>query len=1074
MSRVKKMVWGLMIGAMCLSNAQDLPTIVPLSPNAAEITKYGEIPVGHFTGVPSIKIPIYTINEGSLTLPLSLNYHAGGNKVESVASWVGLGWSLGIIPSISRRVQGIPDERGGYFNKYMGYTIRDLIEESEVVVDEKTYNSFRNALVERFADSEPDIFYYNIIGESGKFFYNQEIEDFITSPKSNIKISRKDDNTFTIIDQNGVKYLFNITETSEVGTDNSIQNTWYASKIESYDKKGAIRITYQQERLLTKTLNVVTKYHYLGGHSGNGFPPNKDSIMNNNLSDVMVPDSILFENGYVKFNRSSNYREDLNGGKSLSNVSVFSKNNNLIKRYVFTHNYVNGGVSSGKTTHIIDDSYSRKWLFLDKVENYSNDSLKKLTHLFTYDKTTVPKSRRSAAQDYWGYYNGHDSNSDLIPTYYLPYSNTQISGADRKVNPKKSRFGILTKITYPTGGYTEFDFENNDASTDDLPSQYVNDYLVLSGDDYFNEDKIPNGIDTFSKTFTINNPPDKFLNNMGLAGGAYTNFEFSFPGCDLSSGKANPCARFTVSGANINTIDITVEGKTVYLPNGTYTMTASFYQPNFPNYQDFTFISEWQKMNPNQNDNKYAGGLRIKEIRNYAHPTAQPIIKKYKYVSDLNSTESSGDIFGFPGFNHSEEINFYKNPAVGGVSATKLLRIRSVANMQQINHSGSFVGYKKVYEEIHNSSETNLTEYQFSHQKDIISNRFPYPPPQSKEVFRGLLEKKLSYKKTPSGYKLIQKKSFEYSDLPYRLNYKIPQYSTGIKWGSLMVRIDGFSQCTTCLEYLNFAQNITPYHVLGGWNRIHSEETVNYYDDTVASTKVKYFYDNEDHLLKTRLETTDSQGNQIEQQNFYPQDLPNDFQTDKLIIQNRIGKPIANTINKINTNGNIRHILSKKTTFKYVNGLVLPNELKGLKGTDDLDSLEVLLTYHRYDSSANPLEVSQKDGMHTVYLYGYSKQYPIAKIENATFTEVASALGVSENALENFNETHIGQINGLRAQKSEWMITTYTHIPLVGVKTVTDPRGRRTNYEYDDFNRLKHIRGPNNEILEAYDYKYKK
>jgi hypothetical protein len=69
--------------------SQDLPKIVPLSPNAAEIAKYGEIPVGYFTGVPNIGIPIYTIKSGSLNLPLSLSYHAGGNKVESISSWVG-------------------------------------------------------------------------------------------------------------------------------------------------------------------------------------------------------------------------------------------------------------------------------------------------------------------------------------------------------------------------------------------------------------------------------------------------------------------------------------------------------------------------------------------------------------------------------------------------------------------------------------------------------------------------------------------------------------------------------------------------------------------------------------------------------------------------------------------------------------------------------------------------------------------------------------------------------------------------------------------------------------------------
>jgi len=99
--------------------AQDLPDIVPLSPNAASIAKYGEVPVGYFTGVPNIGIPIYTVSSGELSLPLSLSYHAGGHKVETTASWTGLGWSLGSIPSISRTVRGIPDEIG-FFTKYQG------------------------------------------------------------------------------------------------------------------------------------------------------------------------------------------------------------------------------------------------------------------------------------------------------------------------------------------------------------------------------------------------------------------------------------------------------------------------------------------------------------------------------------------------------------------------------------------------------------------------------------------------------------------------------------------------------------------------------------------------------------------------------------------------------------------------------------------------------------------------------------------------------------------------------------------------------------------------------------------
>ena len=60
------------------------------NPTASSFGKYGDIPVSHFTGVPNISIPIYTLQEGKLTLPISLSYHASGVKMAELASWVGL------------------------------------------------------------------------------------------------------------------------------------------------------------------------------------------------------------------------------------------------------------------------------------------------------------------------------------------------------------------------------------------------------------------------------------------------------------------------------------------------------------------------------------------------------------------------------------------------------------------------------------------------------------------------------------------------------------------------------------------------------------------------------------------------------------------------------------------------------------------------------------------------------------------------------------------------------------------------------------------------------------------------
>lgn len=63
---------------------------VMATPNAAALGKYGDIPVSLHTGVPDISIPITTLQEGPLSLNISISYHASGIKIAETASWAGL------------------------------------------------------------------------------------------------------------------------------------------------------------------------------------------------------------------------------------------------------------------------------------------------------------------------------------------------------------------------------------------------------------------------------------------------------------------------------------------------------------------------------------------------------------------------------------------------------------------------------------------------------------------------------------------------------------------------------------------------------------------------------------------------------------------------------------------------------------------------------------------------------------------------------------------------------------------------------------------------------------------------
>jgi len=86
------------------------------SPTAASLGKFGDIPVSLYTGVPDISIPLFTAKGRTLELPIVLKYHAGGIRVEEIAGWAGLGWTLEAGGAITRTVRGLVDESpGGYY-----------------------------------------------------------------------------------------------------------------------------------------------------------------------------------------------------------------------------------------------------------------------------------------------------------------------------------------------------------------------------------------------------------------------------------------------------------------------------------------------------------------------------------------------------------------------------------------------------------------------------------------------------------------------------------------------------------------------------------------------------------------------------------------------------------------------------------------------------------------------------------------------------------------------------------------------------------------------------------------------
>jgi hypothetical protein len=89
--------------------------IIPPSPQAASLGRYGNIPVNYYTGSPNIEIPLYTISGKYLNMPISLTYDANATQVGTLPSWTGLGWTLQTGGVITRTVIGNPDMDWNYY-----------------------------------------------------------------------------------------------------------------------------------------------------------------------------------------------------------------------------------------------------------------------------------------------------------------------------------------------------------------------------------------------------------------------------------------------------------------------------------------------------------------------------------------------------------------------------------------------------------------------------------------------------------------------------------------------------------------------------------------------------------------------------------------------------------------------------------------------------------------------------------------------------------------------------------------------------------------------------------------------
>ncbi|MFY0255831.1 hypothetical protein ACDQ55_17960 [Chitinophaga sp. 30R24] len=454
------------------SSAQDRMTkMTPPTPEASSITRYGVYPVSMYTGLPTIEIPLYNLQVRDFSLPISLGYHASGIRVNDMASFVGLGWNLNAGGVISRTVMGLPDESS------QGIFYRGIKRANQIGI--KDVEDIDNICNQNY-DSEPDLFSYNFMGKSGRFIFDAS-NQVMKITYDDVKIEFVDGN-FRVTDTNGRVYIFEDksyhANFSSAGNKMGFPVTsWYLSKVILENKKDTITFSYiGHSGVNVRTIDYSMSFGPVyDGALKAGFSSGRDvNFFYENSTDLYL-NQITFPNGKIRFVAHSG-RQDY-GGYMLDSVIVYN-NSNVLKRMALEHSYFNADLSGYNFYAEPQDKYRLKLVGVKEYGTIGNDFRQ---YQLQYDERQLPP-RNNCAIDWWGYYNGRSTNTHLIAlddnnqqyqiTTTAGLQTTSISDpANRTPNETFMQAGILKRIYFPTGGYTDFEYEANRISTSRTEAQ---------------------------------------------------------------------------------------------------------------------------------------------------------------------------------------------------------------------------------------------------------------------------------------------------------------------------------------------------------------------------------------------------------------------------------------------------------------------------------------------------------------------------------------------------------------------------------------------------------------------------
>jgi YD repeat-containing protein len=1107
-----------------------LPDLVPPSPTAFELGKFGEIPVGMFNGTPNVSIPLYTFSTKNMALPVSLSYSNPGIRVSQLSSWVGLGWNLNIGGVITRQVKGLPDE-------HPSAGLRRVYPDAEI--EKLMYSNTLHPIATKFVydqsmpnrDGEYDIYNFNFNGNTGQFVIDGRGRIVEIGQQNPLKITSTGTDTtkrFYITTSDGVQHFFEEVEFSKStnecynsGTDLRTITSWYLTKM-VHPKKDTIYFEYDNNRFVYPTgrnQKFTLKLTQSGGQACSCPENSYENCLTYLEADAKKLARIYSSNpdaGEILVTSNLSHPE-VTAYDLLQKITVKHKNE-IVEEFNFNYDFT-----------------STNRVFLSQVIQ-KNPSLK---YRFNYnDKNNFP-ARLTFSQDHWGYFNGKPNSNLLVkPNSDLWNPVQSLATANRDPDSLYTGIGLLSKIIYPTGGNTELIYEPNtwygDKSiyTDQVyavnsnPSSPVSSVRTFTtGNSYHNSNYYPTRLTAFGDL-------DNLLCNQCTGDAVVTLTDIT-----------NSQTVYTSVVSQDNSLDVPIQ----LAKNHSYELKVT------PSVGGYHYTANLRLFNRQViTDNHLGPGMRVQKTKAFDPVNSGEIVKRYYYASRDNLAVSSGTNYIRPVY-ESAAMTLVKCSApihlcLSWQCHQAVLSSNTVRSA--IDQRSGMIYYKYVTTSLGGDNFETGQEFrefiihQVGTSEQVWGSGYysnAYLTPVNQDAGDHGFEKKIEYYKRANSNTLVKQYSKDnFFTKENSFDFRLYNYLT-IRHGTDPCQIPfpdyhctssdinetySYNDCTTAHEHIwkpfngltcvaegnnNVLQytehpcfgmtsndSISPNHYYIDSNNHGLVDMVRYayiverypltqttersYDENGQNPlerTTRYYYDNPNHLQVTRTEVIDSKADTLVTKVYYPDDLPNltgltslqetAIKRLNLSDQHQVATPVQTESYR---NGEL--LATQRTLFKdWGNSMVLPEEIQTLKGATG--SPEERITYQSYDANGNPTQVSMANGMPITYLWGYGGKYVVARIDNATYAQVtAPGVGLNLGVLNNpASETALlAELDKIRTALPAAMVNTYAYKPLVGVTKIIDPRGQATTYHYDSYNRLDEVRDHDGHILSKNSYNY--